>query len=101
MPSVVELRVQDAPTVMLAVMLTGVLGQLTVRPVLGITTGARVMLPAKLKVLVRAMDMLAPPAPELKLTGVTTDSWKSPTCTAEFAMLDPVPGDAVPVSVTR
>ncbi len=78
-PTVVELSVQDAEAVALAVRLVAVAGQVTVRPVVGLTTEVRLTVPAKLKVLVRLTEMAAPVAPELKLTGVPTDIVKSPT----------------------
>ncbi len=78
-PGVVELRVQEADAVALAVILVAVAGQVTVRPVVGLTTEVRVTLPAKLKVLVRLTAIAAPVAPELKLTGVPADIVKSPT----------------------
>ncbi len=70
---------QDAGVVALAVRVTAVAGQMTVSPVVGLTTEERVTLPAKLKVLVRDKEMAAPVAPELKLTGVPADIVKSPT----------------------
>ena len=72
-------RVQDAATVAFAVMLTGA-GQVTVSPVTGLVTAARLIVPAKLNVLVRETDIEEPVAPELKLTGVPTEMVKSPTC---------------------
>ncbi len=54
-------------------------GQVTVKPVDGLTTELRLTLPTKLKVLVRVTDIAAPVAPELKLTGVPADIVKSPT----------------------
>jgi len=77
-PAVVELKVQEAATVAFAVMLTGA-GQVTVNPVAGLVTGARVTVPAKLNVLVRETDIAEPVAPELKLTGEPTIMVKSPT----------------------
>ena len=74
----VELNVQEAATVALAVMLTGA-GHVTVNPVAGLVTGVRLIVPAKLKVLVRETEMAEPVAPELKLTGVPTLIVKSPT----------------------
>ena len=78
MPAVVELKVQEAPTVAFAVILTGA-GQVTVNPVTGLVTGVRVTVPAKLNVLDRETDIAEPVAPELKLTGVLADMVKSPT----------------------
>ena len=80
----VELKVQEAATVAFAVMLTGA-GQVTVNPVAGLVTGVRVIVPAKLKVLVRETDIAEPVAPELKLTGVPTEIVKLPTWTTELA----------------
>ena len=77
-PAIVELKVQEAATVAFAVMLTGA-GQVTVNPVAGLVTGARVTVPAKLNVLVRETDIAEPVAPELKLTGEPTIMVKSPT----------------------
>ena len=83
-PGIVEVRLQDAPSVTLAVMAMEEVGQLTVRPVLGLTVEAIVMPPAKLKVLVRLSDNAVPMDPELKLTGVPPDTEKSPTWTTEL-----------------
>ncbi len=69
----------------LAVKLVAVAGQVTTRPVLGLRTELRVTLPAKLNVLVSVTEMAAPAAAELKLTGVPTETVKSPTCTTELA----------------
>ncbi len=79
MPAVVELKVQDADAVALAVRLVAVAGQVTVRPVVGLTIELRLTVPAKLNVLVRLTEIAAPVAPELKFTGVPTDIVKSPT----------------------
>ncbi len=80
MPGVDELSVQEAGTVAFAVRLTAVAGQVTVKPVRGITpVEVRVVLPAKSKMLVRLTDIAAPAAPELKFTGVPTLMVKSPT----------------------
>ncbi len=81
----VELKAHDEETVALDVILTPVAGQVTVNPVVGLTTEVRVMLPAKLNLLVRLTDIEAPLAPELKLTGVPTERVKSPTWTTELA----------------
>ncbi len=85
----------------MAVMLVAVAGQLTVRPVVGLTTEERLTEPAKLKVLVRLTETAAPAAPELKFTGVPTEMVKSPTWTTELAEWDAVPGEPTPVMVTR
>ena len=71
-------RVHDAATVALAVILTGA-GHVTVNPVTGLVTAARLTVPAKLNVLVRETEIAEPVAPELKLTGVPTLIVKSPT----------------------
>ncbi len=81
----VELRAHDPAPVPLAVSVTAVAWQVTVNPVVGLTTDERLTLPAKLNVLVRLTDIAAPVAPELKLTGVPTETVKSPTCTTELA----------------
>jgi len=70
--------VQDAATVAFAVILTGA-GQVTVKPVAGLVTGVRAIVPAKLNVLVRETEIADPVAPELKLTGVPTLIVKLPT----------------------
>ncbi len=92
---------QDAETVALAVTLVAVAGQVTVSPVVGLTTEASDTLPAKLKVLVRLTEMAAPVAPELKFTGVPAEMVKSPTCTTEDAEWDAVPREPAPEIVTR
>lgn len=79
-----ELKVHDAATVALAVMLTGA-GQVKVKPVPGLVTGARPTVPAKLNVLVRLTDIAEPVSPELKLTGEPTLIVKLPTWTVEAA----------------
>jgi hypothetical protein len=83
-PAVVELRVHDAATVAFAAMLTGA-GQVTVKPVTGLVTAARLIVPAKLNVLVKLTDIAEPVAPELKLTGVPTLIVKLPTWTVDAA----------------
>ena len=75
---------QEAATVAFAVMLTGT-GQVTVSPVVGLVTGVRLTVPAKLNVLVRETDIAEPVAPELKFTGLPTEIVKSPTWTVETA----------------
>jgi hypothetical protein len=75
--------VQDVATVAFAVILTGA-GQVTVKPVAGLVTAVRVTVPAKLNVLVSETDIVAPVAPELKLTGVVVETVKSPTCTTTW-----------------
>ncbi len=100
-PAVVELKVQDAEAVPFAVRLVAVAGQVTVSPVVGLVTALRLMVPAKLKVLLRLTDTAAPVAPELKLTGVPEEMVKSPTWTTDDAEWDAVPGEPAPVTVTR
>ncbi len=80
-----ELSVHDDDTVAFAVIPTAVAGQVTVKPVVGLTTELRLTVPAKLNVLVRLTETAAPVAPKLKFTGVPTDIVKSPTCTTELA----------------
>ena len=75
---------QEAATVAFAVMLTGA-GQVTVSPVTGLVTAARLIVPAKLNVLVRETDIEEPVAPELKFTGEPTVIVKLPTWTTEIA----------------
>ena len=72
-------------TVALAVMVCAVVGQVTVRPVAGVTADVRLILPAKLNVLVSVTVIAVPVAPLLKLTGEDTESVKSPTWTVEDA----------------
>ncbi len=78
-PAVVDAKVHDAVTVALAVIEVAVVGQVTVRPVAGLTTEVRLIVPAKLKVLVRVTVIDEPVAPLLKFTGEDTDNVKSPT----------------------
>ena len=84
-PAVVDDRVQEAATVAFAVMLTGA-GHVTVNPVNGLVTAARLIVPAKLNVLVRETEIAEPVAPELKFTGVPTLIVKLPTWTVELAV---------------
>ena len=72
-------------TVALAVMAVAVVGQVTVRPVTGVTTEARLILPAKFWTLVRVTVIAEPVPPLLKLTGEDTEIVKSPTWTVELA----------------
>ncbi len=74
---------------------------MTARPVVGLTTEDRLTLPAKLKVLVRLPEIDAPVAPVLKLTGLLTEIVKSPTWTTDDAWCVIVPGDGVPVIVSK
>jgi len=83
-PAVVEANVHEAATVAFAVILTGA-GQVTVKPVAGLVTAVRLIVPAKLNVLVRLTDIAEPVAPELKFTGLTTLIVKSPTWTVAVA----------------
>ena len=84
-PAVVDDRVQEAATVAFAVILTGA-GHVTVNPVTGLVTAARLIVPAKLNVLVRETEIAEPVAPELKFTGVPTLIVKLPTWTVELAV---------------
>lgn len=81
----VDARVHEAVTVALAVMAVAVVGQLTVRPLAGVTAEVKLMLPAKLNVLVRVTVMADPVAPLLKLTGDVAEIVKSPTWTVALA----------------
>ncbi len=58
---------------------------MTVSPVIGLVTAVRLIVPAKLNVLVKLTDIAEPVAPELKFTGVPTEIVKSPTWTVETA----------------
>ena len=84
MPATVEDSEQEAATVAFAVILTGA-GHVTVSPVIGLVTAVRLIVPAKLNVLVKLTDIAEPVAPELKFTGVPTEIVKSPTWTVETA----------------
>src|SRR5437879_2722718 len=83
-PAVVEDNVQEAATVAFAVILTGA-GQVTVKPVAGLVAAVRLIVPAKLNVLVRETEIAEPVAPELKLTGLPTLIVKLPTWTVDAA----------------
>ncbi len=76
MPAVVELKLQEAVTVAFAVIATAVAGQVMVRPAGAVPV--RVMLPAKLKVLVRETLTETPVWPTFKLAPVALIV-KSPT----------------------
>src|SRR5437879_11489266 len=80
-------------------MLTGA-GQVTVKPVAGLVAAVRLIVPAKLNVLVRETEIAEPVAPELKLTGLPTLIVKSPTWTVAVAEWVAVPGEPAPVMVT-
>ena len=67
----------------------------------GVTADVRPILPAKLNVLVRVTVIAAPVAPELKFTGLLTDSVKLPTWTVDAAEWEAVPGEPVPVMETE
>ncbi len=101
MAGVAEVKVQEAGEVALAVTVTAVAGQVTVKPVVGLMTELRLTVPAKLKVLVRLTEIAAPVAPELKFTGVPTEIVKSPTWTTELAEWEAVPGEPAAVMVAR
>jgi hypothetical protein len=83
--AVVDVMVHEAATVAFAVMVTGA-GQVTVKPVVGLVTAARVIVPAKLNVLVRETEIAEPVAPELKSTGVPAEIVKSPTWETKLAL---------------
>jgi hypothetical protein len=51
----------------------------TVKPVAGLVAGVRLIVPAKLNVLVNDTEIAEPVAPELKFTGVPTLIVKLPT----------------------
>ncbi len=70
---------QDAEAVAFAARLVAAAGQVTVRPVVGLTTEVRATVPAKFWMLVSETDIAAPVPPLLKLTGVPTEIVKSPT----------------------
>ena len=78
-PAVEEDNPQNALAVPLAVTGDAVDGQLTVRPFDGFTVEARLMEPAKLKVLLRETVTDTPGVPELKSTGVTVEIVNPPT----------------------
>ncbi len=94
-----ELRVQDAEAEALAMRLVAVEGQVTVRPVEGLTREVRLTLPTKLKILFRETEIETPETPELKLTGVPTDIVKSPTWTTALAEWDNDPEDPLIVTL--
>ena len=77
-PAVVELNEHDAVTVAFAVMATAVAGQVIVRPAGAVPV--RVMLPAKLNVLVRETPTETPVWPTFRLALVALIV-KSPTWT--------------------
>jgi len=81
--AVVEDNEHEDATVAFAVIATAVPGQVTVRPAPEVPV--RVMLPAKLNVLVRETE-IEPAAPELKLTGLPTEIEKSPTWETKLAL---------------
>jgi hypothetical protein len=83
MPAVVEDNEQEDATVAFAVIATAVAGQVIVRP--AEVVPVRVMLPAKLNVLVRETE-IEPAAPELKFTGLPTEMVKSPTWETKVAL---------------
>ncbi len=91
---------QDAGAVPLAVRPTGVVGQVTVRPVAGLTIEVRATVPAKLKVLVSTTDIEPPDAPVLKLTETWEEMVKPPTCTVALAEWDAEPCEPTPVIIT-
>lgn len=100
-PAVAEFSVQADGTVAFALILTGLAGQVTPRPLLGLTTAESPIVPAKLLVLVSEMETAAPVAPELKFTGVTSTMVKSPTCTGTVVWWAEIPGEPVAVTFTE
>ncbi len=82
MLELVELSVQDAIEVALAVSGIAAAGQATFKPMGGPTTALRLTEPAKLYLLVMEIVMDAPDAPELKLPELAA-MVKSPTWTTE------------------
>ncbi len=91
-----ELNAHDAGEVALAVRLKGA-GQVTVRPVVGLTIEVRVTDPAKLNVLVRVTPTVRPVWPTLRLEPLAP-TVKSPTWTVMVTeLLAPA---LVPVVVT-
>ena len=83
MPAVVEDNEQDDATVAFAVIVTAVAGHVIVRP--AEVVPVRVILPAKLNLLVRETEIEAA-APELKFTGLPIEMVKSPTCEMKLAL---------------
>ncbi len=70
---------QEPDPVPLAVSVTAVAWQVTVRPVVGLTSEERPTPPAKLNVLARETGIEAPEAPVLKLTELPTEIVNPPT----------------------
>ncbi len=60
-------------------------GQVTVKPVAGLTSGVRMMVPAKLSVLVMSSEIFELGVPRLKLTWLPTWMVKSPMWTMALA----------------
>ena len=83
MPAVAELKLQEAVTVAFAVIVTAVAGQVIVRPAGAVPV--RVMLPAKLNVLVRETPTETPVWPTLRLAPVAL-MVKSPTWETKLAL---------------
>jgi hypothetical protein len=80
---VVELNEQDVVTVAFAVIATAVAGQVIVSPAGAVPV--KVMLPAKLNVLVRETPTETPVCPTFRLAPVALIV-KSPTCETKFAV---------------
>ena len=78
-PAFVEVKLHDVDTVALAFRTVAAVGQVTVKPALGLARELRATVPEKLKVLVKLTDIAIPVAPELKFTGVFVRIVKSPT----------------------
>ncbi len=75
----------DDVTVALAVIEVAVVGHVTVKPAAGVTTEVRLIVPAKLKVLVRVTVIAEPVAPLLKFTDELAATVNWPTWTVELA----------------
>ena len=84
-PGAVDARVHDAVTVAFATMLVAVAGHIALRPA-GVTTDDRLIVPAKLNVLVKVTVIDEPDAPLLKLTGPLRDNEKPPTCETKLTV---------------
>ncbi len=80
-----EFKAQDTEDVAFAARVAAVEGQVTVKPIVGLTTELKATVPEKSKVLVRLTDNAGPVAPKLKLTGVPAEILNSPMCTTEDA----------------
>jgi len=88
---------QDDVTVALAVIATAVAGHVIVRPAGAVPV--RVMLPAKLNVLVRETPAETPVWPTFRLAPVA-EIVKLPTWTVAGAEWEAVPGEPAPLTLT-